>query len=129
MSEDLRIGKIRLHSTCHIICSDEDQLTVADIEAGFTEDNELAIALSYDHYPNSRRNEVTCAIVNKEDAEAMARRHELKYEELPEFISDCMYEWQEMVNPGLGQVRGCFKEITECLLDEGCRFKIVQGRG
>ena len=35
-----------------------------------------------------------------------------------------MAEWRELVNPDFRQVRACFKEITECLLDEGCRLKI-----
>ena len=38
-----------------------------------------------------------------------------------------MDDWRVAVNPGVGDVRDCFKEITDRLLDEGCRFRMIDG--
>ena len=40
-----------------------------------------------------------------------------------------MSDWDEIVNPTIRQVYECFKEVTECILDEGCRFKIKRRYG
>jgi len=119
----------KLHTLRHIISSDEDQPIVIDIYAGFTEHLELAIAVEYYNYDEQKYNRSTAAIVKKEDAQRMARRHNVEYHELPQFISECMEEWRQIINPTTRQVNECFKEITECLLDEGCRFKIIHSYG
>ena len=59
----------------------------------------------------------------------MARRHIIDFAELPRFIADCMARWRRSPNMGRGQVLRCFKEITENLLDERCRFRIVRTTG
>lgn len=40
-----------------------------------------------------------------------------------------MEDWDAIINPTFTDVRNCFKEITECLIDEGCRFKIERTYG
>ena len=118
-----------LHSCCHIISSDEDQPIIMDIYAGLTMLDELVISVDLSDYNEPLHNASTAAVVNIEDARQMAKRHKIKYERLPRFISDCMEEWREIINPDFRQVKDCFKEITECLLDERCRFKIKRTYG
>ena len=118
-----------LHSCCHIMSSDEDQPIIMDIYAGLTMRDELVISVDLSDYNEPLHNASTAAVVNIEDARQMAKRHKIKYERLPRFISDCMEEWREIINPDFRQVKDCFKEITECLLDERCRFKIKRTYG
>lgn len=118
-----------LYSYCHVMSSDEDQPIVMDIYVGFTMRDELAISVDLHDYEEPWYNASTAAIVNVDDAQNMARHHKIKYENLPRFISDCMEEWREIINPDFRQVKDCFKEIIECLLDERCRFRIERTYG
>lgn len=113
----------------YVMSSDDDQPMVMEICAGITSRNELAVSVDFHDYEERSYNCSTAAVVDVDDARRMARRHGVKFEGLPRFISDCMGEWRELVNPTFRQVEGCFKEITECLLDEGCRFRIVRTYG
>lgn len=119
----------RLYFCDHIISSDEDQPIIMDIYVGLTDRDELVISVDYSDYEEPFYNCSTAALVNSDDAHVMAKRHKISYEELPMFISDCMEEWRTIINPSLSNVRDCFKEITECLLDEGCRFRIERTYG
>lgn len=40
-----------------------------------------------------------------------------------------MEEGGASISPTFRHVKDCFKEITECLLDEGCRFSIERTFG
>ncbi len=115
---------------CHIMSSNEDQPIVMDIYVGFNISAQLAVCVDLHDYDEPEYNCSTAA-VNLDDSHLMARHHRVKHSRLPIFIAECMEEWCEVINPNFNQVRDCFKEITECLLDEGCRFKIVRtyGRG
>lgn len=119
----------RLHSICPVMNSDEDQPVVMDIYAGFTSRGQLAVSVDYFNYEDPRYNCSTAAVVNSDDARRMARRHRMKFDDLPLLIAESMEEWSEIINPRLRDVRSCFKEITECLLDEGCRFRIERTYG
>lgn len=126
------MGKLlgdEFYTFCSIMSSDEDQPIVMDIYVGFTWREELAITVDCHNYEDHRYDCSTSAIVNEQDARAMARRHKIKYPQLPRFIADCMAEWREIINPDFRQIADCFKEITECLLDEGCRFRITRTHG
>lgn len=118
-----------LYSCCHVMSSDEDQTIIMDIYVGFTMRNELAISVDLHDYDEPWYNASTAAIVNVDDAQRMAKRHKINYDNLPRFISECMEEWREIINPNFEQVKDCFKEITECLLDERCRFRIERTYG
>lgn len=111
------------------MCSDEDQHIVMEIHAGFTVRNELAVSVDLYDYEEPWYNCSTAAIVNIDDARRMAHRHRVPYDRLPMFIVSCMEDWREIVNANFRQVVACFKEITECLLDEGCRFRIERTCG
>ncbi len=109
--------------------SDDDQPIIIEIIVGFNRTGQLVVCVDFYDYDEPEYNCSTAAIVNLEDSQKMARHHRVKHHQLPEFIGDCMEEWGDIINPTFTQVRDCFKEITECLLDEGCRFKIIRTYG
>lgn len=108
----------------YIFNSHEDFSVVEDLYAGFDKDFNLIILCEYTDYDDSQYNCATCAVVNKEDAYRLAKRFKVKLCDLPLEICDSMAEWNEIVCPMPKDVRDCFKEITECLIDEGCHFRI-----
>lgn len=110
-----------------IMSSDEDQPVVMDLTVGFNSRGLLVVAADLYDYENPARDCSTAAVVDREDAEGLARRYGVAYESLPDFIAENMDEWRGAVNPGVGDVRDCFKEITDRLLDEGCRFRMIDG--
>lgn len=114
---------------CHIVNSDDDQPMIMEIVAGFDRSGQLVVCVDYTDYEEPECNCSTAAIVDLEDSRKMAGRHHVKHDELPEFIRDSMEDWRDIVNPTFTQVKDCFKEITECLLDEGCRFTIERTTG
>lgn len=119
----------KFYNTCFIMGSDDDQPMIMELYAGFNFRNELTISINFTDYEDPRYNCSTYAIVNTEDARTMAHRHNVRFCNLPLFIAECMEDWGKIVNPTLSQVKDCFKEITECLLDEGCRFRIERTHG
>lgn len=119
----------RFYTYCHVMSSDEDQPIVMDIYVGLTFRDELAISVDLFDYDEPWYNCSTAAIVNIGDARRMTKHNKVRYDMLPRFISECMEEWRDVINPNFRQVAECFKEITECLLDEGCRFRIERTYG
>ena len=118
-----------LTHSCHLMSSDEDQPIVIDLCIGFNLSGQLVVCIDLHNYDDPEYNCSTAAIVNPDDSHALALRHRIKHSHLPIFIAECMEEWGEIVNPNLNQVRDCFKEITDCLIDEGCRFEIERTYG
>ena len=118
-----------LHGINFVMSSDEDSFIVMDIYAGFNSRHELTISLDYYDYDFPVYNCSTAVVVNTEDAFKMARNNKVKYSELPTFISECMSEWREIINPTLHQTRDCFSEIIDALLEENCRFKLERTYG
>lgn len=109
--------------------SDEDQPIVMDMYVGFNISDRLVICVDLHDYDEPEYNCSTAVVVNPEDSHSMAHHHRVKHSALPGVIADCMGEWGEIINPTFTQVRDCFKEIIECLLDEGCRFRIERTYG
>lgn len=114
---------------CQIMNSDDDQPIIMEIIAGFNLSGQLVICVDLYDYEEPEYNCSTAVVVNLEDSRKMARHHRVKHNQLPKFISERMEEWGDIINPTFTQVRDCFKEIIECLLDEGCRFKITRTYG
>ncbi len=110
-----------------IMSSDEDQPVVMDLTVGFNSRGLLVVAADLYDYENPARDCSTAAVVDREDAEGLARRYGVAYDSLPDFIAENMDDWREMVNPGVEDVRDCFKDITDRLLEEGCHFHIIDG--
>ena len=116
-------------TTCYVMCSDEDQPIVEELCAGISVRGELVVSVENIDYEDERYYCWTRAVVRKDDTRRLARRHKVDVRALPRFISECMSEWREIINPNFREVEACFKEITECLLDEGCRFRIERKFG
>lgn len=106
------------------MCSDEDCTAVEDLVVYINTRKELVVRLDHTDYGNARRNRSTLAVVPDDDTSRLAERLDVTLSGLPDCIGECMDRWTHIVNPGFRHVRNCFKEITECLLDEGCRFRI-----
>lgn len=109
--------------------SDDDQPIVMDLYVGFNFRNQIVVCVDLHDYDEPEYNCSTAAVVDIDDARVMARNNKVDYRRLPVFIGECMEGWSEITNATFTQVEDCFKEITECLLDEGCRFKIVRTYG
>lgn len=114
---------------CRVMGSDDDQPIVMEIYAGLTERDELMVSVDLFDYEERRYNCSTAVIVRRSDAKKIAKRHGISYAALPRLIADSMEEWREIVNANFEEVLGCFKEITECLLDEGCRMRFWRTYG
>lgn len=114
---------------CHILNSDDDQPIIMEIIVGFNLTRQLVVCMDLLDYEEPEYNCSTAAVVNLEDSQKMARHHRVKHHQLPKFIGECLEDWDAIINPTFTDVRNCFKEITECLIDEGCRFKIERTYG
>ncbi len=115
---------------CSYIFNSYDYFSVVeDLYAGFDNDFNLIILCEHTDYDAPDYNCAICAIVKKEEAYRLAKRLKVSLCELPMEISNSMSEWNEIACPMPRDVRDCFKEITECLLEEGCRFKIERTYG
>lgn len=126
------MSKIKSDSLCYsvwVMGSDDDQPIVQEIHAGFDSRENLIITLDNIDYEDPRYDCSTWVVVDKDEARALAARLKVKYRRLPLFIAESMEEWDEIVNATFSQVKACFKEITECLLDDGCRFRIERTYG
>lgn len=118
-----------LHGTDYIICSDEDACVIMEIFAGFNSRQELTISLDYIDRDYPENNCSTAVVVNIEDAFKMARKNNVKYSKLPSFIFECMSEWREIINPTIKQIKDCFTEIMDALIEENCRFRLIRTYG
>lgn len=118
-----------LHSCCFVMGSDDDQIITMEILVGFDLLDQLAVCIDLYDYDDPDYNCSTAVVVDTDDAAAMARRHRIDYMHLPRFIAECMAPWRRIVNANFRQVKACFKDITEALLDERCRFKIERTYG
>lgn len=104
--------------------SHEDFSVFEAVYAGYDDNGNLIILCEHSDSDEPEYNSSTYAILDKHEAERLAKRLEVSLPDLPMEIADAMSEWDEIVCPQPSDVRNCFKEITECLIDEGCHFKI-----
>lgn len=104
--------------------SHEDFSIYEAIYAGYDDNLNLIIMCEHTDSDEPDYDYTTYAILNKSEAIRLAKRLKTSLSELPLEIADCMSECDEIVCPLPSDVRNCFKEITECLIDEGCHFII-----
>lgn len=109
--------------------SDDDCPIVEDLFVGYDKAFNLIIMVAHTDYCEPQYNCTTCAIINKDEAAKLAKRLQISMKQLPGFIRDSMDEYRDIVNATFSQVRDCFKEIIECLIDEKCRFRIERHTG
>lgn len=81
-----------MYPFCHVMSSDEDQPIVMDIYVGFIVRSQLVVSVDLYDYDEPWYNCSTAAFVNIDDARRMAKRHKVKYENLPRLIAECMAE-------------------------------------
>lgn len=110
----------------NIFNSHEDFQVYEAVYAGYDEDWNLVIICEYTDCDAPQYDCGTYAILNKHEALRLAGRLKVPLIDLPLEIAESMSEWNEIVCPLPSHVEDCFKDITECLLDEGCRFKICR---
>lgn len=117
--------KSNLLNNCRwIMGSDDDQPIVNEIYIGFDPLDNFIITIDHLNYYNHSRDCSTWATVERDEAIALADRLEVDLPQLPDFFKEWMAVWRRIPNASLSQVIACFKEITECLLDERCHFRI-----
>lgn len=110
---------------CDVFGSHEDFSVAVNIYAGFDVDFNLVIMCGSSDTDNSGGYNSTYAVVDKDEALRLARHLGISLRELPAEIGRSMEEWCEISAPTPTDVRNCFKDITECLVDEGCHFTIL----
>lgn len=104
--------------------SHEDFSVYEAIYVGYDDNLNLIIICEYTDSDEPDYDCATYAILNKHEATRLARRLKVTLLNLPLEIADSMSEWDDIVCPLPSDVRNCFKEVTECLIDEGCHFRI-----
>ena len=107
-----------------VFSSHEDFSVYEAIYAGFDALSNLVIMCSHTDSDRSGYDCATYAMLDSHEAGRLAKRLNVGIHDLPMQIAESMSEWDEIVCPLPSHVKDCFKEITECLLDEGCRFTI-----
>lgn len=113
----------------HIMSSDEDQLVVEDLYAGFDAYMRLVVTIEHVDYEKPEYSCSVSAIVNKEDAFILSKKLKVSMMHLLDVISESMEEYSEIVNADFRQVQECFKEITDYFISEKCPYRIVRKYG
>lgn len=109
---------------CLLLCSDEDQPVVEDLTICVNTVGQLIVKLERTDYTGEYNGSETLMIVDPDDTLTLAASHGVSPAGLPDYIADCMEGWTEIVNPTFDNVRECFQEIGNCLLDEGYHYRI-----
>ncbi len=104
--------------------SHEDFSVYEAIYVGYDDSLNLVIMCEHTNCDEPDFDCATYAILSKQEAARLAKRLKVTLLNLPLEIAKSMSEWDEMVCPLPSDVRSCFKEITECLIDEGCHFRM-----
>lgn len=112
--------------TCYVFNSHEDFSVAEDLYTGFDSNFNLIILCKHTDYDEPDYNCSTYAIVDKDEAYRLAKRLKVSLCLLPKEIGAYMADWDEIDCPLPEDVRACFKDITECLIDEGCHLRILR---
>lgn len=107
-----------------LLCSDEDQPVVEELTVCVNTVGQLIAKLERTDYTGEDDGSVTRMIVDPDDTLTLAASHGVSPAGLPDYIADCMEVWTEIANPTFDDVRECFQEIGNCLLDEGYHYRI-----
>lgn len=109
--------------------SDEDQPVVESLYVGFDADMRLVITIEHVDYDESEYSCSVSAVIEKEDAFGLSRRLNVSMLQLLDVIKDSMKEYTEIPNADFRQVQECFKDITDCLVNEKCPYRIERKYG
>lgn len=104
-----------------IIDSDGDMLIGSGIVAGFDDEKNFAVVLDYTDYETGY-NRKTWAVVEKEDALAMADCLKVRLTSLPQEIRKRFGDSNDMSVPS--EVEALFKEILDFIISCGVRYRL-----
>ncbi len=123
MKRELPISDDLIRCVC-VFNSHEDFSVYEAIYVGYDDNLNLVIMCEHIDYDEPDYDCATYALLSKHEAVRLARRLKVTLLNLPLEIANSMSEWDEIVCPLPSDIRNCFKEITECLIYEGCHFRI-----
>lgn len=109
-----------------IFSSHEDFSVMESLYAGFDRDLNLLVLCRHEDDDHPENNRTTCAVVDKDEAYALSKKLGVAMRDLPETLADIMKDYRRIPCPMPSDVRRCFKDLTEVLLDEGCKMKVRQ---
>lgn len=95
-----------------------------EIYAGFDREFNLLIVCEHTDSDEPDYNCATYAVMDKDEAFRLAKKLSVPLKKLPTEITRSMEEWGELRCPTPSDVRDCFKDITECIIEEGCHLRI-----
>ncbi len=108
-----------------IIDSDGDMPIGSGIVAGFDDDKNFAVVLDYTDYETGY-NRKTWAVVEKEDALAMADYLKVRLTSLPKEILERFGDWSDIAVPS--EVEAVFKDILDFMISCGVRYQLKSNR-
>ena len=108
-----------------IIDSDGDMLIGSGIVAGFDDEKNFAVVLDYTDYETGY-NRKTWAVVEKEDALAMADYLKVRLTSLPQEILERFGDSSDIAVPS--EVEAVFKEILDFIIACGVRYRLKSNR-
>jgi hypothetical protein len=104
-----------------IMDSDGDMLIGSGIVAGFDDEKNFAVVLDYTDYETGY-NRKTWAVVEKEDALAMADYLKVRLTSLPQEILERFGDSSDIAVPS--EVEAVFKEILDFIIACGVRYRL-----
>ena len=104
-----------------IIDSDGDMLIGSGIVAGFDDEKNFAVVLDYTDYETGYTRK-TWAVVEKEDALAMADYLKVRLTSLPQEILERFGDSSDIAVPS--EVEAVFKEILDFIIACGVRYRL-----
>ncbi len=113
----------------YVFCSDDDCPVVEEIFVGYAESLDLIVLLEHTNYDKPENNCCTYAKIEKAVAFKLAKRLRASMTELPGIINDSVAGYGDIVNPTIGQVRDCFRDILSRLSYEKCKFRLIRTYG
>lgn len=118
-----------LFLTYGAFCSDDDADVAEDIYAGYDEKLNLIVVLQHTDYVEPEYNCCAYAVIDKDEAYALAKRLSVPMTHLPEAVCMPAEGYAHLVNPSLGQTRRCFNSILNYIIRLGGRLSLRRTYG
>lgn len=109
--------------------SDEDQPVVESLYVGFDADMRLVITIEHVDYDEPEDSCSVSAVIDKEGAFELSKKLSVSMSQLLDVIKESMVEYTKIPNADFRQVQECFKDITDCLVNEKCPYRIERKYG